>query len=106
MDVWVKDLDGGPRSRLTFFFMNGAREMVAATVETSPIFRVGARTPLFTLGSTMVTSDIAIPYDVGFGERQFLMARAYRGDDRTDNAPPDVMLVVNWFEELKARVPN
>ncbi len=86
--------------------MNGAREMVAATVETSPVFRVGARTPLFTLGSTMVTSDIAIPYDVGFGERQFLMARAYRDDDATDNAPPDVMLVQSFFEELKERVPN
>ena len=86
--------------------MNSAREMVAATVETSPVFCVGARTPLLTLGSTTVTSDIAIPYDVGFGERQFLMARAYRDDDATDSAPPDVMLVVNWFEELKARVPN
>ena len=108
---WQVSTDGGFTPRWSrdgdeIFFMNGSREMVAATVETSPAFRVGARTPLFTLGSTVVTSDIAVPYDVGFGERQFLMARAYQGDDTTDSAPPDVMLVVNWFEELKARVPN
>ncbi len=108
---WQVSTDGGFSPRWSkdgaeIFFMNSSREMLAAAVETSSAFRVGARTVLFELGVTMVTSDIAVPYDVGSGERQFLMARAFQRDDPTDNAPPDAILVVNWFEELKERVPN
>jgi serine/threonine-protein kinase len=87
------------------FYVSGQRAMMAAEVETEPSFRVGTRSTLFTLGATFVSSDIYVPYDVWSGDQPFLMARAYRDEVDLD-APPDAILVLNWFDELTARVPN
>jgi hypothetical protein len=94
------------RDGTEIFYISGQREMMAAEVEAGPSFRVGTRSTLFTLGATFVSSDIYVPYDVGVGDKPFLMARAYRGGEVDENAPPDAILVLNWLDELRARVPN
>jgi hypothetical protein len=34
------------------------------------------------------------------------MARAYQAEGAEGTAPPDMVLVVNWLEEVKERVPR
>jgi hypothetical protein len=89
------------------FYLAGADAMMAAEVSTEGgSFRVGQRTTLFQLPPTVVRSDIYIPYDVGLTpDRQLLMARAYVDRTVRQEFTPPMVLVTNWFEELKQRVP-
>jgi serine/threonine-protein kinase len=82
------------------FYVNGDREMVAAQIETEPGFRVGERRALFRIDAQYILGDRTTQYDVSPDDEQFLMARVFgeTGD------PNQLIVVENWFEELKARV--
>jgi hypothetical protein len=43
-------------------------------------------------------------YDVASDDQRFLMIRPYADD--TDASPSEIIVVENFFEELKRRVPN
>jgi serine/threonine-protein kinase len=108
---WQVSTDGGlspkwSRDGSEIFYVSGARHMMAASVRTEPSFSVAARLELFSLAGSFIQSDISVPYDVGEGERQFLMGRAYAGRSEGAAPPPRVMLVTNWLDELRARVPT
>ena len=56
-----------------------------------------------------VPSPVATNYDITSDDERFLMARRYQGDAQEEGGapePPRLILVQNFFEELKARVPN
>ncbi len=86
--------------------MDADRNMVAAPVETTTGFQAGSPEPLFAIGTDVVVIDISLPYDVSNDDERFVMAEIRRGglDDESD--APDVILVQNFFEELRTRVPN
>jgi len=46
-----------------------------------------------------------VPYDVFPDDQSFVMARIYRPEGE-ETVEPELILVQNWLEELKARVPN
>ncbi|MDA0329059.1 MAG: protein kinase [Gemmatimonadetes bacterium] len=86
-------------------YMDSERRLVASQIQaTASAVRVTSREILFDVPGTFLVSDIFVPYDVG-ADGRFLMARTYRGEG-ADVEDDQVILVDNWFEELKRRVPN
>ena len=85
--------------------MPETREVMAAEFTTTGnTFQRERIRPLFTIptGVTLRTDGAGRTYDVALDDERFLMARAYGSDDSSTSA----ILVLNFFEELKARVPN
>ena len=87
------------------FYVDGDGALVAAQVETDPSFQVGSKESLFTLPSGYV-AGVGNYIHIAPDDQRFLIARAYRGDAQEGGAPGRFILVQNFFEELKARVPN
>jgi len=76
------------------FYRNGDK-MMAVDVQTSPAF--GAGTPKVLFKGTFASS-----YDVSPDGKRFLMVKP----PAASLAPTDqVTVVLNWFEELRRRVP-
>jgi hypothetical protein len=77
--------------------------MMAAQVRTTPTFEVTERQTLF----SVPPSQYLLPanytgYDLSPDDRRFLlMRRAGSGDEAPQTA---LILVENWFEELKAKM--
>ncbi len=80
------------------FYRNGAGELVAAQITAAPTFAVGTQTVLFQ--ASEFRGDLSHRgYDVSPDDRRFLMVRDRSGGERAT-----LILVDNWFEELRARV--
>jgi hypothetical protein len=80
------------------FFRGSRAEMMVAEVTLGAAFRAGPPRVLFP--ATRMASDyFHRSYDVGPDDRRFLMIRASEGET-------ELVLVVNWFEELKGMVPK
>jgi DNA-binding SARP family transcriptional activator len=78
------------------FYRDGAGNLVAAEVKTSPTFLIGRATSLFsTVGLEMLLGLKG--YAVSPDDRRFLMIRPAVG------APEKLIVVENWFEELKRK---
>ena len=81
------------------FYRNGANELVAAEVVATPRFTVGTQRVLFSLVDYQ-TDDPHTPYAVSSDDQRFMMIR------RAGAAQGELILVLNWFEELKEKVGN
>ena len=78
----------------------------AARVETAPTFRVVGHERVLDLPPGVTAALTRGWYDVSPDGSRFLMARPSQfGDDNQDELV-ELILVQNFFEELKARVPN
>jgi hypothetical protein len=78
--------------------------MVAAEVHTDATFQTVGQQRLFVLPpGTMVglNSDF---YDITSDDQRFLMVRPYSAED--EGLATKIILVQNFFEELKRLVPN
>jgi len=83
------------------FYRNGADEMVAVQVSGDPTFAAGEQEILFSMADYFRNNGHAM-YDVSPDDQRFVMLRigeASEGDAR-------LILVQNFFEELKRLVPN
>jgi Tol biopolymer transport system component len=83
------------------FYLDFERRLIAARVATVPSFTVLQRETLFTNPPRTMSQRITDFYDIAPDDQRFLMGRLAAG------ASPDVfgvVLVQNFFEELKARV--
>ena len=82
------------------FYRRGP-EFWAVEVETETEFRAGTPRMLFEAPYANDYSGLGIPnYDVSLDGQQFLMVQSDAANEATGYA-----VVLNWFEELKARVP-
>ena len=79
------------------FFRNGNAELVALSVETRPAFRIVSSQPLFSVRQ-YYAGDLHTSYAVSPDDRSFLFVRRLRADDE------GLVLVLNWFEELKSKL--
>jgi DNA-binding SARP family transcriptional activator/Tol biopolymer transport system component len=79
------------------FYRDAAENLVAVEVRTKPAFSVGRSTSLFPAGG-FYSYRFAPQYAVGPGDRRFLMIRPAE-----PNTPDKLIVVENWFEELKAK---
>ena len=84
--------------------------MRAVTVTTQPTFAFGNPTPI-TIPPYWWDSfnDVARQYDVEADGQRFvglILAGSATSNDASASTNPEIRVVLNWFEELKARVPN
>jgi Tol biopolymer transport system component len=91
------------------FFVNRT-SIMAVTVQLTPTFSAGNPTKLFDAPSVLldgrfINTGTQRTYDISRDGQRFLMIKAHTVSDER-NAPPASMIVVqNWFEEVKARMP-
>ena len=83
-------------------FYRGPRGMMVVPVETEPTFRAGDPEVLFDQQYYVRRSDRT--YDLA-PDGRFLMVKASAGIDDADGPATQIILVQNWFEELKRLVP-
>jgi hypothetical protein len=75
-------------------------EMIAVKVDSEREFSAGGFHVLFTETAYLRESVARAPYDVSPDGKSFLMVRREPG-----SIPTRIKIVLNWFEELKKRVP-
>ena len=95
--LWTPD-----GSRLLYF--PGPSEAVAVDVTTEQTFTLGRPVPLAGSGLPLnVTPAIPLNHDIAPDGSRFVTVLAGTADDATTRN--EIVLVQNWFEELKERVP-
>jgi eukaryotic-like serine/threonine-protein kinase len=87
-------------------FYSSSDGLMVAQIETSPSFRVTRREKLFNFPAGVVPNLTRGWYDVALDDQRFLMSRSAQFGNDATASQPELILVQNFFEELKARVPN
>ena len=85
-------------------FFVGSDGLKALAFETEPTFRPGAVTTLFDATPYAFSGARRIAVDPD-GERFLLLKNPTGQTGAEDAASPRINVVLNWFQELKARVP-
>jgi len=105
---WQVSTEGGTepvwnRSGRELFYRGGNNKMMAVEITTRPSFAAGSPKLLFEAGQYMPpTGPFSYPfpnYDVSPDGQRFLMITK-------ESKPPQINVVLNWFEELKRRMPS
>ncbi len=99
--LWSRD------GRELFYW--GDNGLMAVAVETAPAFKAGSpkvilrRAP----GTSFYMGHRYVPWDIHPDGKRFLMLKPAETSDRESaaEAPRKINIVVNWFEELKQKVP-
>jgi serine/threonine protein kinase len=95
------------------FYRNGDATM-AVPVETDPTFNAGKQETLFRVMSYYVNTNTGfqhIPWDIHPKSNKFLMIKSATvtnegsSEDSTTETPRKINIVLNFFEELKQKVP-
>jgi serine/threonine-protein kinase len=103
---WQISTEGGtepvwnPKGR-ELFYRSGAK-MLAVDITTQPKFAGGKPRTLFE-GHYQPTPATSPNYDVSPDGQRFLMLKPI---EQNQAAPTQINVVLNWFEELKRRVPS
>ena len=87
------------RSGNELVYRNG-EQMLAVSTTTEGDFRAGKPTLLFE-GSFQTRAGSTTNYDVSADGQEFVMIRSEESP-----APPQIHVVLNWFDELKRLVPT
>ncbi len=103
---WQISTDGGVepvwnRDGRELFYRNGGK-MMAVDIATQPGFAAGKPRMLFE-GRYQLSPVQTEDYDVSPDGQRFLMLKA---NEQAQAAPTQINVVLNWFEELKRRVPT
>ncbi len=85
------------------FYRTGDMRMMAVTVETEPSFRAGLPKELFRDDYSFMGPGQA--WDISPDGKRFLMMKEIAADESEAVTPRRINVVLNWFEELKERVP-
>jgi Tol biopolymer transport system component len=88
------------------FYNQGAGQWVALIVTTRPTFTFGNPVPVLLRVFVERNASFERNYDITLDGKRFLGV-VLAGQSSTSGAPaaPQIQVVLNWFEELKARVP-
>ena len=93
------------RNGRELFYRNGDK-MMAVDIQTTPAFRAGAPKLLFEghyfEGRAFSMDQYSVSYDVAPDGKRFLMLKPAAGQNAQSG---QLHVVVNWFEELRRRVP-
>jgi serine/threonine-protein kinase len=100
---WQVSTEGGQQplwahNGRELFFFDVQRNIVAASVETEPRFRVVERTVLFRLGTEYWDVGSGGTWDITADDERFLLARSVSSNEAVQT---QIVLVQNWFEELE-----
>ncbi|HMD33760.1 MAG TPA: hypothetical protein VKH42_02275, partial [Vicinamibacterales bacterium] len=92
------------RSGRELFFTDLTDTLMSVAVQTSgPGFSFGNPVKVFDAKYAMPTAFRS--YDLTADGKRFLMLKQGDENDKKTSTPPGLIVVENWFEELKARVP-
>jgi Tol biopolymer transport system component len=99
---WPGSASGGnnplwSRDGRELFYINGRGEMASVPVAAGPAFNAGEPRVLFSVSNYTVGGNAGV-YDVSPDGKRFLMIRPLAGLGETE-----LVVVQNWFEELKQR---
>ena len=83
-------------------FYRSGDKMMAVDIATQPAFTVGKPRMLFK-GPYLPTPLTAVNYDVSPDGQRFLMLKP---SEQAQAGPTQINVVLNWFEELKQKVPT
>jgi len=84
-------------------FYRNTDSIVAAQIRTEPTFGVVSSNALFSLAGYVLAGTRGVKYDVGRDGRFLLLKSDSPGDSASRQ---DIVVVENWFEELKRLVPT
>ena len=88
------------RNGTELFYLDSAGAMTRVPVQTAPTFSAGTATTLFKTRYVVPNSVIARTYDVSPDGQRFLMIK-----EEGTAQEPTMVVVLNWLEELKAKLP-
>ena len=88
------------------FYLNND-EMIRGPIETDPAFKAGKPETLFHGDNVQLWTSDAHTWDISPDGKRFLMMKwsEMAEEKSTGHAAPKINVVLNWFEELKERVP-
>jgi serine/threonine-protein kinase len=104
---WQVSTAGGTRplwsrdGRELFYFVSPGKVM-AVSIQRGPTFAAGNPQVLFE--GRYAAPQVGRVYDVSPDGRRFLMLK--ESESGAEAQPPQLVVVLNWFEELKRLVPN
>jgi eukaryotic-like serine/threonine-protein kinase len=118
--IWVRpfpNVDGGhwqisssggitpvwARNGKELFYLDGTNAVTSVPIQTAPTFSAGTPTKLF--DGRYVGSPFWRAYDVSPDGHRFLMIKDNAAGDQP-STPASMVVVLNWFEELKRLVPT
>jgi hypothetical protein len=111
---WQVSSDGGTRpvwsrSGRELFFLTGANRMAAVAVQPGATFNYSKAQPLFSVPTTYAYSSNVSPspfrsFDVSSDGKRFLMVKTLTTSET--GARLSLVVVQNWFTELKSRMPS
>jgi serine/threonine-protein kinase len=88
------------------FYLSGDNSVMAVTVRTEPTLSLGTPRILFQGNYYGITESSGTPYDIHPDGDRFIMIKPPPGVSSTlATGPRTINIVMNWFEELKKRVP-
>jgi hypothetical protein len=93
------------RNGRELFYRDGAGALTTVPIQTQPAFSAGNPTRLF---ETQYFSAInARSYDVSPDGQGFLFIKDMPAPaESATSTPASIVVVLNWFKELKARLPS
>jgi serine/threonine protein kinase len=88
------------------FYLSNDNVVMSTTLQTEPAFNFGTPKELFK--SKYVSNTIGHPWDISPDGKRFIMIKppAAAAAAPPAAAQPKIGIVLNWFEELKQRVPT
>jgi len=98
-----------PDGKELYYWIGGSVRMRAVAVTTQPTFAFGNPMPIPNPTNWLDGGDVARQYDVTADGQRFV--GVIQAGSTNSNAPgspanTEIQVVLNWFEELKARVPT
>ena len=103
---WQISADGGTEPMWNHngreLFYRSGNKMMAVEITTQPSFSAGKPKVLFS-GEYQPTPNMNSHYDVSSDGQRFLMVKTAGS---AEAAPTQINVVLNWFEELKQKVPT
>ena len=104
---WQISSDGGTRPAWApngreLFYLDSSGAMIAVPIQTTPTFSAGVPTKLFE--GQWFRGQAGRTYDVAQDGRFLMIKDAATGDQGATS--PTMTVVVNWVEELKAKLPK
>ena len=93
------------RSGRELFYFDGAGALTTVPIQTTPTF--SGASPMKLFETRYFSSVQARSYDVSLDGQQFLMIKDMPSTDQgASAASASIVVVLNWSEELKARLPS
>ena len=106
---WMVSTAGGAkpawsRTGTEIFYIEPNGTLMTVPVRTTPTFSAG--TPVKRLDAAFFTASPVRPYDVSRDGQKVLVIKNPQADQTTGATPASMIVVLNWGEELKQRVPS